>query len=407
MSSISFWVTESDPSSTNKSNARQGPSHPAPASSTVLDTLDFILTADLPIFTEKDIQLGDFIALPPSAGSGGHATVRVGQTKSGQAVAIKSSRTSALHDSLSSPGTPDNYLQHFKLEAQILSHNYIKEHRHIVDILGLFVNNSAAQASLSIVLPYSNLGSLDKFLNTTGPSLTTAKKIDLAIGVGRGLQALHAVLVCHGDVKIQNVLVFVEDGELIPKVSDFGESAIIIQNEPTPNLVRLPAGTPLLTAPELRRGATGNRLLHIDEATQADVYSFGLLLWEILKDGRSYFDTSWTDETDVNTPTMDFLDHLPEDVLLKRGLEFIAALPSGAADLSIAAEALRGCLRDNARYRSTMSKIVGLLLQQPEIHHGGNSLGDVAPVMSWSCGRTLIQVSSLNIGKSRSWALLI
>ncbi len=92
-----------------------------------------------------------------------------------------------------------------------------------------------------------------------------------------------------------------------------------------------PLGTRLLEAPEIRLGeARGNPEFDIDAALRTDVFSFGLLAWEVLKTGQRFVDRAWFLQDPEHLMDIDSLEHfltgLPENGLLIRSLEFTEAL---------------------------------------------------------------------------------
>ena len=109
--------------------------------------------------------------------------------------------------------------------------------------------------------------------------LSTRERIKLFVGVCRAVQHAHSKGVIHRDLKPTNVLVAEIDGHPVPKVIDFG-IAKATQQELTTHTLFTSAGhlvgTPEYMSPEqadLRETA-------ID--TRSDVYSLGVLLYELL-----------------------------------------------------------------------------------------------------------------------------
>jgi serine/threonine protein kinase len=109
--------------------------------------------------------------------------------------------------------------------------------------------------------------------------LTIPERLRLFVRVCEGIQDAHQKAVIHRDIKPSNILVSDVDGQPIPKIIDFGVSRAISQ-EPTDGtaLTRLGMilGTPEYMSPE--QASTGD----CDVDTRTDVYSLGLLLYELV-----------------------------------------------------------------------------------------------------------------------------
>jgi WD40 repeat protein/serine/threonine protein kinase/Flp pilus assembly protein TadD len=109
--------------------------------------------------------------------------------------------------------------------------------------------------------------------------LTTRQRLELFVPVCQAVQHAHQKGVIHRDLKPSNVLVTVIDGAAVPKVIDFGIAKATGQQLTDKTLYTAFAqlvGTPLYMSPEqaVLSGA--------DVDTRSDIYSLGVLLYELL-----------------------------------------------------------------------------------------------------------------------------
>jgi serine/threonine protein kinase/WD40 repeat protein len=110
-------------------------------------------------------------------------------------------------------------------------------------------------------------------------SLSTAERLELFIQVCRAVQHAHQKGIIHRDLKPGNVLVTLHDGEAVPKVIDFGVAKALGQKLTEKTLFtrfEQMIGTPAYMSPE--QAALGS----LDIDTRSDVYSLGVLLYELL-----------------------------------------------------------------------------------------------------------------------------
>ena len=109
--------------------------------------------------------------------------------------------------------------------------------------------------------------------------LTTPERLDLFLEVCHGVQHAHQKGVIHRDLKPSNVLVTLHGSKPVPKVIDFGVAKAIHQRLTERTLYTRYAqmiGTPLYMSPEQAA------LSGLDVDTRSDVYSLGVLLYELL-----------------------------------------------------------------------------------------------------------------------------
>ena len=116
-------------------------------------------------------------------------------------------------------------------------------------------------------------------------SLSPRERLELFIPICHAVQHAHFKGVIHRDLKPSNVLVTLHDGVPVPKVIDFG-IAKATQGRLTDRTLftefRQMLGTPEYMAPEQAE------LSGLDVDTRADVYSLGVLLYELLTGTRPF-----------------------------------------------------------------------------------------------------------------------
>ncbi len=109
--------------------------------------------------------------------------------------------------------------------------------------------------------------------------LTTRDRLDLFITVCRAVQHAHHKGIIHRDIKPSNVMVTLHDGTPVVKVIDFGVAKALNQKLTEKTLFTAygqMVGTPQYMSPEQAE------MSGLDVDTRSDVYSLGVLLYELL-----------------------------------------------------------------------------------------------------------------------------
>uniref|UniRef100_A0A7N2LR08 Protein kinase domain-containing protein n=1 Tax=Quercus lobata TaxID=97700 RepID=A0A7N2LR08_QUELO len=230
--------------------------------------IDENLLGNIKHFSHKELRLATDNFHPSNKiGQGGFGTVYKGTLKSGIEVAVKTLSAQSKQG-----------LREFLTEINTISN---VRHPNLVELLGCCVQES----NRILVYEYVENNSLDRALlgsKSRNIKLDWGKRSAICLGTARGLAFLHEELIphiVHRDIKASNILL---DKDFNPKIGDFG-LAKLFPDDITHISTRI-AGTTGYLAPEY---ALGGQL-----TMKADVYSFGVLILEIIS-GRSSAKANW------------------------------------------------------------------------------------------------------------------
>eukprot|EP00800_Vazella_pourtalesii_P016140 TRINITY_DN453_c0_g1_i2.p1 TRINITY_DN453_c0_g1~~TRINITY_DN453_c0_g1_i2.p1 ORF type:complete len:976 (+),score=243.96 TRINITY_DN453_c0_g1_i2:347-3274(+) len=143
----------------------------------------------------------------------------------------------------------------------------------------IFLYGVTLRKPIMIVTPFMENGSLDKYLTTNMNSIPFKELVAICYGASRGMVYLSLLGYVHRDLAARNIIL---DKDLTPKITDFG-----LSRETEEDFYRVQTGGKIpvrWTAPEA--------ILYRKFNTASDVWSFGVLMWEVMSFGNiPYGDT--------------------------------------------------------------------------------------------------------------------
>jgi Leucine-rich repeat (LRR) protein len=266
-------------------------------------------------------------------GSGGFGEVYKAKLKDGTVVAIKK----LIHFT----GQGDR-----EFTAEMETIGKIK-HRNLVPLLGYCKIGDERL----LVYEYMKHGSLDVLLHdkakTAGVKLDWAARKKIAIGAARGLAFLHHSCIphiIHRDMKSSNVLL---DSNLEARVSDFGMARLMNALDTHLSVSTL-AGTPGYVPPEYYQSFRCT--------TKGDVYSYGVVLLELLSGKKPIDPTEFGDNNLVGWAKQMVKENRSGDIFDPT----LTNTKSGEAELYQYLKIARDCLDDRPNQRPTMIQVMAM-----------------------------------------------
>lgn len=153
--------------------------------------------------------------------------------------------------------------------------------------LVLLLGACTERNNLCLVMEYMNKGSLYQLLHVQKKKLSDRDICRLLSDMLQGLQFLHASQIIHRDLKSPNILL-TGDAELQAKIADFGLAKTIANSHAHSNA----KGTFYWMAPEV--------LCSNSYDFAADIWSIGLILYEMLTNQLPYHNEQWCKSVQSN-----------------------------------------------------------------------------------------------------------
>ncbi|MFI5664905.1 protein kinase [Streptomyces sp. NPDC051684] len=137
----------------------------------------------------------------------------------------------------------------------------------------------------------------DRRLYEGGPAVAVARIVDLAVQMAWGVGHAHAAGLVHRDVKPANVLLDIQDGDLVAKVTDFGlarSRPIAVEDDGGPSHG---AGVPVSAGGRTPAYASPEQLSNRPVGKRIDVFSLGVTVLEMFTGGPRWGSGPFANDT--------------------------------------------------------------------------------------------------------------
>lgn len=240
----------------------------------------------------------------------------------------------------------ENDIQHQRLtgiiqELRILANSKLRDHPNLPHVLGVFFREEENPPGIKPCVLFELASSdLKQYLGSSGSgSIQPEELTRLALDVARGIGALHAYGLVHGDIKPENILLFIRNDVLTAAVGDLGTCG-----SSTQSLGVIP-GSLGYCAPEY---LGQSQFAAFVNQPSRDVYNFGLLLWSMLTRCKELpFPTSPGRQTVLQHDETKALEHLSRVLDHQTVPEFQKVISE--------------CVRPNPQRRPTIFEVSSIL----------------------------------------------
>ncbi|XP_069028332.1 tyrosine-protein kinase Tec isoform X2 [Embiotoca jacksoni] len=193
-------------------------------------------------------------------GSGYFGVVRLGKWRAQHKVAIKAIREGAMYE--------EDFIEEAKVMMKL-------SHPKLVQLYGV----CSQHQPIYIVTEFMEHGCLLNFLRQQRGSFSLGSSLSICLDVSEGMEHLEANGFIHRDLAARNCLV---NDALVVKVSDFGMARYVLDDQYTSSSG---AKFPVKWSPP----EVFNFCKH---SSKSDVWSFGVLMWEVFTQGQMPFEQS-------------------------------------------------------------------------------------------------------------------
>ena len=236
----------------------------------------------LPYNTKREIPRGAF-TITDQIGGGNFGDVSKGEIKG---LYGENSKTTVAIKSINGPAEGAE-LRDFLEEIKIMS--YIKPHINLVSMIGSCYSDTQYEREMYLLIEFCPLGDLRTYLIENKIEILSGKQestlhnrclLYWSYEIAKGMEYLAKNNIMHGDLAIRNILLdesLIQGGHPVAKITDFGLSKKIYNDTNYLKEARLYVPWKWMALEYLRN----------DYFTlTSDVWSFGIVLWEILSFSR-------------------------------------------------------------------------------------------------------------------------